>query len=100
MELARVLVSIVECGYSFTLEETELEVTFKDSIWVVEDTETMHLPSSELSLIEEFRARSPFEFPFPVILTVLEHPFESVSVSPGYLTHAMKDVCHKLTLIC
>lgn len=56
MELPRVLVSIVECGYSLTLKETELEVTFKDSIGVVEDTETMHLASSELSLIEEFRA--------------------------------------------
>jgi hypothetical protein len=99
MELTRVLISVTEVGDSLALKEAEPEFSLKNSIGVVEDSETMHFASLELSLIKELSVRGPTEFSLSMVLTVFKLAIIGIAIPPNDLALAMEDVSYKLSLI-
>ena len=99
MELTRVLISVTEVGDSLALKEAEPKFPLKHSIGVVEDSESMHFASLELSLIEELSVRSPTEFSFSMILSVFELAIIGVTITPNNLALPMEDVGYELPFI-
>jgi hypothetical protein len=98
LELASVLVSVVESHNSFSIHKAMCEGTFVDTIMVVEHSIPVHLSISVLALVFQI-ATSPVVFSFTVEKTIFEFTRVYISISFTKLALSMNYIGSHLSFV-